>query len=156
MSFCKGRRCERWNDWKIRVPSVPNVPPVHKYTRRTHGTAGTRPFGSAQLFYFETGACQKPGFQPGFSKRMKTAKNLPYLRMDFTEKRCSETCTGYAGQSAFSLFCMKLHGTVKPDMPVYGQDIDREILSGFYEQGIFHQPVKQERLIAYRLHPTTD
>ena len=86
---------------------------------------------------------------------MKTAKNLPLLRMDFTEKRCSETCTGYAGQSAFSLFYMKSRGIVKPDMPVYGQDIGREILSRFYEQEIFHQTVKRERLIAYRLHPIT-
>ena len=68
---------------------------------------------------------------------MKNAKNLPYLRMDFTETRCSETCTGYAGQSAFTLFCMKSHGIVKPDMPVYGQDIGWEILGGFYEQEIF-------------------
>ena len=87
---------------------------------------------------------------------MKTAKNLPYLRMDFTEKRCSEMCTCYAGQCAFTLFCMKSHGTVKPDMPVYGQDIGREILSGFYEQEIFHQPVKRERPIMYRLHPITN
>lgn len=86
---------------------------------------------------------------------MKTAKNLLYLRMDFTEKRCSETCTGYAGQCAFTLFCMKSHGTVKPDMSVYGQDIGRGILSGFYGQEIFHQPVKWERSVVYRLHPTT-
>ena len=87
---------------------------------------------------------------------MKTAKNLPYLRMDFTEKRCSETCTGYAGQSAFSLFCMKSHGTVKPDMSAYGQDIGREILNGFYEQEIFHHTVKWERPVVYRLHPITN
>ena len=87
---------------------------------------------------------------------MKTAKNLPYLRMDFTETRFSETCTGCAGQSAFLLFCMKSHGTVKRDMLVYGQDIDREILSEFYEQEIFHQPVKWERPIAYRLHHFTN
>lgn len=87
---------------------------------------------------------------------MKNAKNLLYLRMDFTEKRCSETCIGYAGQSAFSLFCMKSHGTVKPDMPIYGQDIGREILSRFYEQEIFHQTVKRERPVVYRLHPTTN
>lgn len=87
---------------------------------------------------------------------MKTVKNLPLLRMDFTETRFSETCTGCAGQCAFTLFCMKSRGTIKPDMPVYGQDIGREILSGFYEQEIFHQPVKRERPIAYRLHQFTN
>lgn len=86
---------------------------------------------------------------------MKSVKNLPLLRMDFTEKRFSETCTGYAGQSAFTLFCMKSHGTVKPDMSVYGQDIGWGILSGFYEQEIIHQTVKRGHPVVYRLHPTT-
>lgn len=87
---------------------------------------------------------------------MKTVKNLPCLRMDFTETRFSESCIGCTEQSAFSLFCARSYETVKPDMSAYGQDIAGEILSGFYGQEIFYQSVKREHLLAYRFHLTTN
>ena len=147
-SFCKDRRCERWSDLKIRVPSVPNVPPVHKYTWYTS-------FWVSVVISFELGIT-KAKFQPGFSKEMKTAKNFPCLRMDFTKTCFSEMCIGCAGRCVFTLFCARSHETVKPDMPTYGQDIAGDSLSGFSEQEIFHQSVKRERPIVYRLHPTTN